>query len=113
GPFRGEGFAPSDRNAPEATINRIGRAGRWQRQPVVGKKCLLSLALPMVIPNRGEDLEARVQRTQRNLEAHLVVSCRGATVRHRSCTPFGRYARESGRLHPAFRADAERIELSP
>src|SRR6185312_1061142 len=72
----------------------------------------LFLALEGAVADRCEHFELRRQRAHRDLEAHLVVTGRGAAVGDHVGAELARHVRDGLRLHDAFRADAKRVHLA-
>jgi hypothetical protein len=82
------------------------------RQIARAKEVQLVLARPVVIAHRRKYFKVGVERTQRNLEAHLVVAGRGAPVSNGGCAVLAGNAGQTGCLDAALGTDAKRIQLS-
>ena len=105
-------FATADRDAPETAVDRVGRTLCRQRQVVRFEVGELFVAHPAVVAHRREDLEARHQRAQRNLEAHLVVAGRRAAVGDRRRAAFFCECGKAFGLQSTLGADTQGIGLA-
>jgi hypothetical protein len=73
---------------------------------------ILELLRPLegAVAHRRDDLEIRRQRSQRHLEAHLIVARGRAAVRDHLWFQRQRHLRDGLRLQHALRAHAQRIQ---
>ncbi len=80
---------------------------------MIFKVTTLFFARPAVVPHRRQNLQARVQCPERDLEAHLIVAGRRATMCDRRSSPYGGKLGQPRSLKTTLCADAQGIKLTP
>ena len=108
----GQRFGAADGHAPQAAVDRIGRAVRRHRQLARLQVFELFRALESLIAHGCKHFQVGRQGAQRHFKAHLVVAGRGATVGDHVGAQFARNAGDGLSLHGALCTHAQRVHLT-
>src|SRR5690606_22228241 len=77
------GDSPTDRRAPQPRVDRVLAKARIDIDAALPEEGVLLLAAQSLVANRRDHLDLGAEDLERDVEAHLVVSCSGRAVSDR------------------------------